>query len=148
MSGGKPNRPSAQRRPGRRRTSAQHKWTPVDRSAAEKLIEATSAPGVVYPVATSALPQPLQAMPGAVSYFVSGYSTAVPIAPGLSAGGEIAVVRTDADLAKAYNYVLATSSNGQVYFNGPYKNFPGHHFDPASAVTVASLFGHGPFKEP
>ena len=126
----------------------QPKWTPIDKSAVEKLTEATSAPGVVYPIATSALPQPLQAMPGAVSYFISGYTTGVPIAPGLTAGGEMVVVRTDAGVAKAYQFVLATSSNGQVCFNGPYKNFPGHHFAPGASVTVASLFGHGPFKKP
>ena len=122
----------------------------ADRSgtAAEKLAAGSSAPGVVYPLGTTALPQPLQAMPGAVSYFVSGYTTGVPITPELTVGGEMVVVRTDGDVAKAYNFVLATSSNGQVCFNGPYKNFPGHHFDPGSAVTIASLFGHGPFKKP
>ena len=86
-------------------------------------------------------------MSGAVSYFVSGYTTQVAVAPGITAGGEIAVVRTDGPVSKAYNFVFAMSSNGQVYFNGPYKNFQGHHFDPGAAISVPSLFGHGPFKK-
>lgn len=78
-------------------------WTPVDQPALEKLTGATSAPGVVYPVATTALPQQLHGMPGVVSYFISAYTTEVPIMAGLHAGAEMVVVLTDEDLAKAYN---------------------------------------------
>ena len=87
-------------------------------------------------------------MAGAVSYFASGYTTQVAIAAGITAGGEMAVVRTDGPISKAYNFVFATSSNGQVCFNGPYKNFQAHHFDARAAIPVESLFGHGPFKKP
>jgi hypothetical protein len=123
-----------------------HKWTHIDQAAAaEKLI---SPPGVVYSLATSELPGALQRMPGLVSYFVSGYITPVSVAPGITAGAEAVVVRTDGSLAKAYNFVFATSSNGQVCFTGPYKDFPEHHFAPGTAMPVESLFGHGPFRKP
>lgn len=124
------------------------KWTPVSQPAAAKITEATSQPGVVYPLATSALPQHLQALPGVVSYFVSGYTSGVPISAAMTAGAEIAVVRTDGSMAKAYNFVLATSSNNQVYCNGPYKGFTNHHFDATTSVPIESLFGHGAFKKP
>ena len=126
----------------------QRKWTVIDQPAVQKLTAATASPGVVYPLSTSALPSALQPIPGAVSYFVSGYTKQVHLTPGMTAGGEMVVVRTDGTSTKAYNFILATSSNGQVCFNGPHKNFPGHHFDPGVAVTVASLFGHGPVKQP
>lgn len=83
-------------------------------------------------------------MPGAVSYFVSAYPAPIPIGSNTLVGGELAVVRSDGDLAKAYNYVFASSGNGQVYFNGPFKNFPEHHFSSTSQVSVESLFGHVP----
>ena len=73
---------------------------------------------------------------------MSSYAAPVPLTPGLSAGGEIALVRHDGDMAKAYNYVFATSSNGQVCFSGPHKDFPAHHFATSTSVPVESLFGH------
>ncbi len=121
---------------------ARERWTPVSAPAVEALANATSHPGVVFPVGTTALPSALEKMPGAVSYFVSGYMSPLPVAQGITAGGEMVVVRTDSDLGKAYNYVFATSADGQVCFNGPHKYFAGHHFPASSAVVVSSLFGH------
>jgi len=87
-------------------------------------------------------------MAGVASYFVSVYTAEVSIAPGITAGAEAAVVRTDGSLAKAYNFVFATSSNGQVCFTGPFKDFPEHHFATDAGVSVESFFGHGPFRKP
>lgn len=56
----------------------------------------------------------------------------------------MAIVRSDGGTLKAYNYVLASSADGRVYFNGPYKDFPSHHFFSSSQVTIESLFGHTP----
>jgi hypothetical protein len=123
------------------------KWTPISPPAAEKLTQATSSPGVVFPVATNMLPAGLQAMPGAVSYFVSGYTSPMSLPKGLTAGGEMIVVRTEGDLGKAYNYLFATSNNGQVCFNGPHKHFEGHHFSATSAVNISELFGHHPLTK-
>ena len=132
----------------RRGGTVKKKWTPIDARTAEKLAGATSQPGVVFPLPASALPSNIQQMPGAVSYFVSAYTAPVSVAPGITAGGEMVVVRTEGDLAKAYNYVFATSSGGQVCFNGPYKHFDQHHFASSSAVPVGSLFGHTPIRKP
>lgn len=85
-------------------------------------------------------------MPGALSYFVSGYVSPVALPQGVTVGGEMVVVRTEGDLGKAYNYVFATSSDGQVCFNGPHKHFAGHHFPASSAVVVSRLFGHHPLQ--
>jgi hypothetical protein len=77
-----------------------------------------------------------------VSYFVSSYIQGVPVSPGVTAGGEYAVVRFEGDTGKAYNYLFATSSDGQVYYAGPYKGLPSHHFPASSRVPIESLFGN------
>jgi hypothetical protein len=120
------------------------KWHPIDSSALHALTNSTSAPGVIYPVGTNALPNNIQQMQDVVSYFASNYQTPVVLANNMTAGAEMAVIRTDGTLGKAYNYLVATSNNGMVYFNGPHKNFPEHHFASSTPVTVESLFGHAP----
>jgi len=82
-------------------------------------------------------------MPGVSAYFVSGYTATAQVAS-VVVGGEMAVVRTDGGLAKGYNYVLGTSSDGRVVFSGPYKSFPEHHSPVSQPVEVAALFGHTP----
>jgi len=117
------------------------KWHAIDQAAASQLTQLTSSPGVVVPLSTSALPASLQGMPGAVSYFASSYVTQVT-APGIAIGGEMVVVRTDQATAKAYNFIFATSSHGQVCFAGPFKNFPAHHSPREQPAAVAAMFGH------
>lgn len=119
------------------------KWTPIDQSALSEISKCTTSPGI-HQVGTTALPFPMQQMPGAAAYFVSAYSTPIVMGSNTLAGGELAVLRTNQGLWKAYNYVFASSGDGRVYFNGPYKNFPEHHFSSTSQVTLESLFGHIP----
>ena len=118
------------------------RWTPIDQPALEQLSRATATPGVVHSLATSDLPKPLQQLPGAVSYFLSGYTVSPPPVGAVSLGGEIVVVRTDGQLNKGYNYVFGTSSNGSVFLAGPFKDFPQHHVPSTDSVPIASLFGH------
>jgi hypothetical protein len=59
----------------------------------------------------------------------------------------MAVIRRDGDLAKAYNYVFATSSGGGVYYTGPFKNFENHHMATTSSVEITALFGHSPWRK-
>lgn len=120
------------------------KWTIIDPVALEALTKNTSSSGVIFPIGTNLLPIPLQQMSGAVSYFVSNYAQPMLLANGVTAGGELAVVRTDGELGKAYNYIYATSGNGNVVFNGPYYHFPQHHFTSTSSIAVNTLFGHIP----
>lgn len=119
------------------------RWHSIDQDALSHIQEATSAPGI-YQLAMTALPTQLQRMPGAASYFVSSYPAPISLGSNTIAGGELAVLRTDGDVSKVYNYIFASSADGRVYFNGPYKNFPGHHLSSTSQVTVESLFGHTP----
>ena len=121
------------------------KWHPIDPVAAKELLNSTTTPGVVYDIATSALPAQIQQMPGVVSYFVSNYTTGVPLANNVTAGGEMGVFRTNEDLTKGYNFIFGTSSNGQVVFNGPHYNFPQHHIASSSPVIVENVFGNIPF---
>jgi hypothetical protein len=117
------------------------KWTPIDQTAVDQLSRATTSPGTVYSLGTNQLPQNLQAMPNAVSYFVSGYTSLESTIGGVIPGGEMAVVRTDGELSKAYQFVFGTSTDGRVCFTGPFTNFPAHHFSSDSAVSVTALFG-------
>ena len=118
------------------------KWNPVNSTTAKHLTDLTTTPGLVYPVASNAIPNQLKGIPGVVDYYVSSYARPVTLNQGVAAGGEIAVVRHDGDTAKAYNYLFATSSNGQVCYTGPHKDFTSHHFATSTAVPVESLFGH------
>lgn len=119
------------------------KWTPIDQAALESMQQFTTSPGI-HSLGTTALPMPLQQMPGVVSYFVSEYSMPVPIGNNTVVGGELAVVRADGGTNKAYNYVFASSNDGRVYFNGPFKNFPEHHFTLSNQVPLEKLFGNTP----
>jgi len=85
-------------------------------------------------------------MPGAVSYFVSGYATPANL-NSVVVGGEILIARADGQTTTNYQFALATSSDGAVFIAGPYKAFEGHHLTAASAVSVSSLFGHTPFSK-
>jgi len=71
---------------------------------------------------------------------VSHYLTTQPASGGVSALGELAAVRTESDLGNAYNYVFGVSSNGSVYFTGPFVDFGAHHFQSSNSVPVAALF--------
>jgi len=122
------------------------RWIRIDPSHAEQLTRATSAPGSVFELATSALPAGLTQMQGAVSYFASGYTAPVTSQPGLSVGGEMLVLRTEGQTLKAYAHVFATSSDQQVYFAGNYKFFPGHYSPLGAAISVSSLFVQTPLS--
>lgn len=118
------------------------KWHAIEPVAAKRLTDYSNTPGLVYPVASTAIPHQLRNIPGTVDYYVSSYAMPIQLTPGIAAGGEIALVRYDGDVAKAYNYIFATSSNAMVYFSGPHKDFPSHHWATSTSVPVESLFGH------
>ena len=120
---------------------AKAKWTPIDSATAKNLIDQSAAPGQVFPLEASAVPEQLRNLPGAVSYFASSYSAPIALTPSISAGGEYAVVRHDGDTAKAYNYIFATSTDQKLYFSGPHKDFPAHHFTTSTSVSAETLFG-------
>ena len=119
------------------------KWHPIDKAAFLELSKYTASPGI-HQLGTTALPLQIQPMSGAASYFVSAYSNPVNLGKYTIAGGELVVVRNDNGLWKAYNYIFASSGDGRVYFNGPYKNFPEHHFSTTASISLESLFGHFP----
>jgi hypothetical protein len=126
-------------------TTRNPKWHPVDQAAASALTMATNSPGLVYPVGTNGLPQQLQAMPGVCSYFVSGYTTGLPLPSGITVGGEMLVARADGALTKNYQFAFGTSSNGQVCYCGPFKGH-GHHVSSGQAMPVNSMFNQTPFS--
>jgi hypothetical protein len=121
------------------------KWHNIDPVAAHALTCATNSPGLVFPMGTNQLPQQLHQMPGVTSYYVSGYTSGVPLPQGVTVGGEMVVARFDNGLTKNYQFVFGTSSNGQVCYAGPFKGF-GHHVSSGQSVAVNSLFGNTPFS--
>jgi hypothetical protein len=138
--------PSSKDRPDRPSDARpRSKWTKIDLAAAEKLTEITSAPGHVFHLRVEDLPKNLR-MPGAVSYFASGYSAPVTAGSAVTVGGEFGVLRTEGDLRKAYNFVFATSSDGALYFNGPYKDFDDHHIEESQPVVIFTILNNTPFS--
>jgi hypothetical protein len=125
----------------------QTKWTKVNGETIDHLAQATSARGSIFSLAVTAIPRALQKMPGAVSCFFSAYSA--PIASGLSVTvtGELAVVRADRDLLKAYIYFVAASNDSEVCFTGPYKDFKQHHIASSTPVDITDFFGQASFKK-
>ena len=123
------------------------KWHKMDEIAASELIQHTQSPDLVYPIPISMLPASLQKIPGVISYYVSNYLNPMELNNNLTVGGVLMIARTEGETAKAYNFVIATAGDGNVYFNGPYKDFENHHFDKNSSVPVKSLFGHIPFPD-
>ena len=117
------------------------KWTAVDQGALANMTNLTSSPGVVFPIGSNVMPMNIQSIPGAVSYFASAYTAPMAMS-NLTAGAEIAMLRTDDEKIKGYCWVVATNSNGQVLFNGPHYHSTAHHFPAMGPVPVESLFGH------
>ncbi len=122
------------------------KWHLVDKSAADKLTQATSARGTVFQLGLSDLPRQLQPVRGAVSYFVSALAEPHRL-DSVTVGGEILLARTDGGTTKNYQFAFATSSDGTVRFSGPHKTFAGHHVTESSAVALSNLFGRTPYSK-
>lgn len=123
--------------------AGKYKWHKVDLKAAEQLTTLTNSHGVVYPMASSHLPKQIQKMTGVSSYYATGFTDTEVNSIGLIVG-EMVVARNDGNLTKNYNYVFCVSSDGGVYFSGPYKGF-GHHVTSGQSVEVNSLFGQTPY---
>jgi hypothetical protein len=119
-------------------------WHKIDAAAAEKLLTLTNSSGVVYSIDNTLLPEQIRKMTGVSSYYATGYTDVqVNSTMGLVTG-ELVVARKDGNLTKNYNYVFYVSSDGNVYFSGPYKGF-GHHVSSGQKVEVNSLFGQTPY---
>lgn len=117
-------------------------WHPITNTAANQLTGCTLTPGKVYEFPIADIPAQLQRIPGLRSCYVSGYAGTI-FEASINRIGEIAVVREDRGVKKAYQYLLGVA-NGVVYFTGPFKDFPDHYFD---AVPVENLFVAGPDRE-
>jgi hypothetical protein len=125
---------------------ARIKWHPIDLPAARQLTSLTTSPGMVYGLGPNALPAQLQQLPNVCSYYVSAYSNAIPAPRGMLVGGEMLVARVGDALTKNDQFVFGTSSNGQVFFAGPFKNFDGHHVSSGQQYHVTSMFNNTPFS--
>jgi hypothetical protein len=80
-------------------------------------------------------------LPGIYAAYIPGYLTASVSPENVSAIGELAAVRENGGIGKAYVWVFGISGNG-VFFNGPYKFFDGHHFPDTGSIPVEQLFGN------
>ena len=121
------------------------RWHTINEAPAQALTTITNSPGVVYPMATTQLPDKLKRISGVASYYISGYAYPQALQDGLTVGGELLVARVESGTTKNYQFVFATFSDGKVYFAGPYKGF-GHHVATGQSIPVNSLFGNTPFS--
>jgi hypothetical protein len=122
------------------------KWHTVNEAAGRALTTITNSPGIVYPLATMEFPDKLKPISGVASYYVTGYASPQTLKDGLTVGGELLIARVESGTTKNYQFIFATSSEGTVYFAGPYKGF-GHHVASGQSIAVNSLFGNTPFSE-
>lgn len=121
-------------------------WHAINQEAARAITTITNSPGVVYPMAAVELPDKLKLISGVASYYVTGYAPPQALNNGLTVGGELLVARVESGTTKNYQFVFATSSDGNAYYSGPYKGFDHHHVTSGQSVPVNSLFGHTPFS--
>ncbi|MFH1276825.1 MAG: hypothetical protein ABIK65_00370 [Candidatus Eisenbacteria bacterium] len=116
------------------------KWHRVRKAEGEVLTAACSPAGVIQVLGTSSLPSQLHEIPGLVTAFVSADMTTFPARAESSVVGEMVAVRYDGSTAKAYSYLLATTSGGGFFYAGPYKDMRSHHFTAGGPVGVEVLF--------
>src|SRR5262245_59271963 len=107
-------------------------WTPVTNTEANQITCSTYTPGVAYTYPTSALPAPLQKLPGLSEAYISGYCSTYKDANDVEVRGEVVVARNDGT-GKAYAYVFGVSGSS-VCFAGPFKPYDGHHYDMNAGV--------------
>lgn len=126
-------------------------WHRIEPLHATFISSGTNVPGFLYPYPTGYLPPSLQKLPGLKEAFISGYTNWIVSPEDVIVQGEIVAARVDEreKIGKGYVYLFGASDSG-VYFNGPYKPWDGHHFDPTGPVPVDKLFGKTPVppKEP
>ena len=118
-------------------------WHLISNSEAHAVTGSTMSAGSVYPYPVTSLPSQLQKLPGLSAAYISGYATSSISPEGVAVLGELAAVREDQGTGKGYVYVFGTSGSN-VYFNGPYKFFNGHHFQNVGSVPIEKLFGNVP----
>ena len=118
-------------------------WHLISNSEAHAATGSTASPGSVFPYAIASLPSQLQKLPGLTAAYISGYATSSISPEGVEVLGELAAVREDQGIGKGYVFVFGTSGSN-VYFNGPYKFFDGHHFQNVGSVPIDKLFGNVP----
>lgn len=127
-------------------SNKEFKWHEVGEAAAKELTTVTNSPGMVYPVNNAMLPEQIKKMTGVSSYYATGYVSSHVNSSDHLIVGEMVVARSDGHLTKNYNYFFGVSSDGGVFFSGPYKGF-GHHVSSGHTVEVSSLFGQTPYGE-
>ncbi len=114
------------------------KWTHIDFIVGTPV---SGSPGIYQIVH---LPSPLCNREGLLFAYSSSYSAIQFVRPGLGVVGELVGGWVYGGTTKAYNWALAGSS-GQMYLNGPYKDFPEHHMTANQSFEIKGLFGHIPF---
>jgi hypothetical protein len=117
-------------------------WTPVTNTEAHQITGSTYSPGISYSYPVSALPAPLQKLPGLKEAFISGYCETYKDVKDVEVQGEIIAARHDGT-GKAYAYFFGVSASS-VYFAGPYKQFDDHYYATSRAVPVERIFGASP----
>ena len=128
-----------------RRRTRRTKWHMVNGDAARPLMTITNSPGVAYGMATTELPDQLKPT-DAASYYKFGHGSLQALEDGHTVCGELLLTRVEREITKNYQYAVATSRGGNIYFTGPYKGFREHHVVSGQNIPVNSLFGHTPFS--
>lgn len=117
-------------------------WTPITNTEAQQLTGCTVTPGSAYSYPVSALPLPLQTLPGLYEAYASGYCNSYVDAKEVAVLGELVAAR-EHGTGKGYVYFIGLSAS-QACFAGPYKPYDGHYYSVSDGVPIDKLFGHSP----
>ena len=115
-------------------------WTPVTNSEAHQMTCSTYTPGIVNPYPITALPAPLQNLPGLSQAYISGYCSTYKDKEDVEVRGEILAARYDGT-GKGYVWFFGVNSDSSVCFAGPEKPREGHYYATGDGVPVEKLFG-------
>ena len=118
-------------------------WHEVTNAEAHQVTGSTATPGLVFRYDPGKLPAQIQKLPGLYDSYISGHVTRSISPENVTVLGEVAAVREDGGIGKGYIYLFGLSGS-HVYINGPYKNFPEHHFNDTGSIPVDKLFGNVP----
>jgi hypothetical protein len=117
-------------------------WNKADFTMAEKLTAYTHNPSEVFPYPIEALDENLTKIPGIKNAYISGYAEPTLLTSTISGLGGFVIEREDKNIGKGYVFEFIMNDIGSVYYRGITKPYPGHHFDPLSGISLATLFSN------
>jgi len=125
------------------------KWLQFDAMRTEAWKSAERASTIFYPEFGNRNACWPPTMPGVIGYLGTKFDVAAVSSNGLTIAGELVVLRTDlhpiyGNVTKAYAFMIGTSSDGGLHYNGPHKDPDTHYRCGRSTSEPQDFLGHTP----